>query len=210
MEGLSIIGELFEIERTCRALRLAADDFTRERRERAEPVLHMLDKWVWLNCERVDPRGRLDSAIGYYINQRDALRRFLEDGRLRLDNNLSEQQLRHVKVGEHNWMFFANETGIKWYSTFRSLIASCALHGLNCQLYLEQMLRLVPHWPRNRVLELAPKYWTRTVDNLDSHHQQIIGRPWESTPAPSCLMTSPRPATERTVDVSCAPVAEAS
>jgi len=53
------------------------------------------------------------------------------------------------------------------------------LHRLNPQLYLEQLLRLVPHWPKSRVLELAPKYWLNTVAKLEPSWRSILARPWE-------------------------------
>jgi transposase len=177
---LSIISKLFEVDRECREIPMP--DRTRVRAERAGPLLDLLDRWIAENKDRVDPRGPLDKAIGYYENQRDGLRRFLGDGRLRLDNNLSEQQLRKLVLGNHNWGFFANETGLRWYTTFRSLIASCHLHGIEPQRYLEQVLRLAPHWPVTRVIELSPKYWARTVAALDDRHRAIITPPWEAPP----------------------------
>ena len=157
LEALALIGKIFEVDRKLRLEGHDLETFTALRREGAKPILDLFDKWVDTNREVVDPRSPLDSAIGYYDNQRDALHRFLHDGRIRLDNNLSEQALRKLRVGEANWVFFANETGIAWYTTFRSLIASCLLHRLDPQLYLEQLLRLLPHWPNPRVLELSPK-----------------------------------------------------
>lgn len=53
------------------------------------------------------------------------------------------------------------------------------LHDLNPQIYLEQLLRIVPHWPKHRVLELAPKYWLDTVAKLDQKWRSILARPWE-------------------------------
>lgn len=179
LEALSLIGKLFEVDRDLRAQNLELEIFTELRAERAGPILELLDKWIELNRHRVDPRSPLDAAIKYYTNQRDALRRFLEDGRIRLDNNESEAALRKLVVGLSNWVFFANETGIRWYTTFRSLIASCMLHRLNPEIYLEQLLRIVPHWPKNRVIELAPKYWTRTVSGLDPKWRAILERPWQ-------------------------------
>jgi hypothetical protein len=82
----------------------------------------------------------------------------------------------------HNWQWFANETGLRWYTTFRSLIASCALHGLNAQDYLEQVLRLAPHWSVKRMLELSPKYWAKTVTGFDATMRSIVTRPWEGAP----------------------------
>lgn len=179
LEALSLIGKLFEVERELRAQKLDLATFTQLRAERAGPILALLDQWIELNRDRVDPRSPLEAAVTYYTNQRDALRRFLEDGRIRLDNNESEGALRKLVVGLSNWVFFANETGIRWYTTFRSLIASCMLHRLNPEIYLEQLLRIVPHWPKHRVLELAPKYWARTVANLDPKWRAILERPWE-------------------------------
>jgi transposase len=178
LEALAIISELFKINRECGEIPMP--ERTKERAARARPVLAIFDQWIERHREQVDPRGPLDKAIGYYENQRSALHRFLDDGRLRLDNNISEGQLRNLVLGRHNWQWFANETGLRWYTTFRSLIASAALHGLNAQEYLEQLLRLAPHWPVTRMIELAPKYWAQTVAGLDARLRAILRRPWET------------------------------
>jgi transposase len=183
LEALAIIGKLFEADRRCRDIEMPAR--TEARAAATKPVLALLDKWIDNHRDRVDPGGRLDKAIGYYDNQREALHRFLADGRIRLDNNISEAELRNVVLGINNWTFFANETGLKWYTTFRSLIASCRLHGLNPQDYLEQLLRLGPHWPVARMIELAPKYWAETIARLGPHHRALLARPWEIADVPA-------------------------
>jgi transposase len=177
MEALALIGKLFEADRRCRDIEMPAR--TEIRAAATRPVLALFDKWIDSHRDRIDPGGRLDKAIGYYDNQREALHRFLFDGRIRLDNNISEAELRNVVLGINNWTFFANETGLKWYTTFRSLIASCRLHRLNPQDYLEQLLRLGPHWPITRMVELAPKYWAKTIAGLDPQQRAILMRPWE-------------------------------
>jgi hypothetical protein len=179
LEALSLISKLFEVDRKLRVEHLDLETFTGQRAEGSRPILKLFDDWIALNRGRVDPRSPLEAAIGYYDNQREALHHFLTDGRIRLDNNLSEQALRNLVVGEANWIFFANETGIRWYTTFRSLIASCALHRLNPETYLEQLLRVVPHWPKSRALELAPKYWLETVNELEGRWPKMLERPWE-------------------------------
>lgn len=188
LEALAIISELFKIARECNEIPMPGR--TEARAARARPVLAIFDQWIARQREQVDPRGPLDKAIGYYENQRSALHRFLDDGRLRLDNNISESQLRNLVLGRHNWQWFANETGLRWYTTFRSLIASAALHGLNAQEYLEQLLRLAPHWPVTRMIELAPKYWAKTVAGLDARHRAILCRPWETGDIPTELATA--------------------
>ncbi|MFC1642341.1 IS66 family transposase [Myxococcota bacterium] len=194
LEPLALISKLFQVERECRALNLDLAEFTETRAQRAQPILNWLDQWVAAHADTVDLRSPLDEAIGYYENQRDALHRFLQDGRLRLDNGISEQALRHLVLGMHTWLFFENETGLRWYTAFRSLIASCALHKLNCQQYLEELLRLGPHWPKDRMIELAPKYWKQTRERLDPRQRMIITRPWERAgPAsPGELIAAPQ------------------
>jgi hypothetical protein len=142
----------------------------------------MLDAWIERAGPAVDPRTPLAAALTYYGNQRDGLRRFLADGRLRIDNNPCEQQLRSLVLGRRNWTFFENPNGAKWWCVFRSLIASCALHGIEPGLYLEQILRLAPHWPLPRMLELSPKHWAATLAALTSREREIIRRPWEPAP----------------------------
>lgn len=177
---LSLIAKLFEIDHECGAIPDLAER-TASRARRCKPLLEMLDEWMDRHRDAADPRGPLAKAIGYYDRQRIALHRFVDDARISLHNNGSEQQLRNLALGRHNWTFFANETGLRWYTTFRSLIASCRLHHLNAERYLEEILRLAPHWPASRVLELSPKLWSTTRNNLDARYRAIIARPWEVT-----------------------------
>lgn len=176
---LSLIAKLFEVDGECAEIS-DHDVRTTTRAQRSKPLLELLDQWMDRHRDQVDPRGPLAAAIGYYDNQHDALHRFVDDARIALHNNFSEQQLRNLALGRHNWTFFANETGLRWYTAFRSLIASCRLHGLNAETYLEEVLRLAPHWPAHRVLELAPKYWTATREGLDDKQRAILARPWEA------------------------------
>ena len=48
-----------------------------------------------------------------------------------------------------------------------SLIASCKLHRLDPEAYLRDLFRALAHWPKDRHLELAPRYWASTRARLD-------------------------------------------
>jgi len=177
-EALAILSKLFQVERETQGIPMPAR--TAERARRATPVLDLFDAWIARTRPRATTRTPLAAALTYYDNQREGLRRFLKDGRLRIDNNLSEQQLRHVVLGRRNWTFFENPNGLRWYAVFRSLIASCALHGIEPQDYLEEILRLAPHWSTTRMLELSPKHWAATRAALTADEREIIRRPWEA------------------------------
>lgn len=88
-------------------------------------------------------------------------------------------------MGRDNWRYFVNRTGLNWYTTFRSLIASCHLHGINPQTYLEEVLRLAPHWPATQLLQLSPKYWTHTRATLSAAQLDCLRSPWDRLSAPA-------------------------
>lgn len=175
-EALALIKGIFAIVRKAKRLPLA--ERTEYRRVHATPIVEALDAWVEAAKTKAEEGGRLQTALTYYTNQRVALGRFLTDGRLRADNNLSEGELRALVKGRDNWHHFETPAGLEWYCVFRSLISSCKLNGINPYDYIEQMLRLARHWPQERMLELSPKYWQSTVQRLDARQREIIEPAW--------------------------------
>jgi transposase len=165
-EALLRIRALFKLEEEWAHL---APKQRHERRQRvSRPMLDEFFAWAEGVFERVrGVRGPVATAFGYAIRQRDALRRFLDDGRLRLENNASERALRPIAVGRNAWLFFGSGDHAQAAANIFSLIASCVLHGLDAESYLADIIRVLPYWPRDRYLELAPKYWARTRARLD-------------------------------------------
>jgi hypothetical protein len=134
----------------------------------------------------------LRSALGYAQNQRAALMRFLHDGRLPLTNNQSERELRRVAVGRKAWLFVGSDDHAQAAGHLLTLIASARLHHLDPEAYLRDLLRVLPHWPRDRYLELAPRYWSATRARLDSRQLELdIG--WlDVPPSPAAQQPAPR------------------
>ena len=64
-------------------------------------------------------------------------------------------------------MFYGSDDHASAAGNILSLIASCKLHDLDPEPYLCEVIKVLPYWPRDRYLELAPKYWRRTRDQLD-------------------------------------------
>ena len=109
-----------------------------------------------------DTRGPLRSALGYTVRQADALRAFLMDGRLRLDNNPSEGELRKIVRLRDAALFAGSDIHAQSTAGILTLIASARLHGLDPEPYIRDVVRVLPHWPREHYLLLAPKHWART------------------------------------------------
>jgi transposase len=165
-EGLLRIRALFKLEEEWAGL---SPKQRHDRRQRvSRPMLDDFFAWAGGVFERVrDIRGPVASAFGYAIRQRDALRRFLDDGRLRLGNNASERALRPIATGRRSWFFMGSDDHAQAAANIFSLVASCRLHGLDVESYLTDVIRVMPYWPPNRYLELAPKYWAATRRRLD-------------------------------------------
>ncbi len=129
----------------------------------SRPVVDDFFAWVTGQYARVkDTRGLVATAFGYAVRQQAALRRFLDDGRLPMTNNHSERALRGIASGRRVWLFFGSDDHASAAANLLSLIASCELHRLDPETYLAEIIHVLPFWPRDRYLELAPKYWAAT------------------------------------------------
>ena len=127
------------------------------RRKLSAPIVEEFFEWCAEQAKVVLDGTPLDAALTYATNQKDALRRFLDDGRLPLDNNISERALRREAVGRKNWLFVGSDDGARTNTLFVSLLASCQI--------------LLPAWPRSRVLELAPASWQETLKQPETQQR---------------------------------------
>jgi transposase len=166
-EGLARIGRIFDLEDAWR------DDppevILRLRRQHLRPHLEAFFAWAEAEFEHLrNQRGLVRSAFGYAVRQKDALMRVLDDGRLILENNRSEREIRRIAVGRKGWLFVGSDAHGESTGHIFSLIASARLHRLDPEAYLRDLFRVLAHWPRDRYLELAPKYWAATRARLDA------------------------------------------
>ena len=141
----------------------------RLREQFLKPEIDAFFAFVHAELEKVkDQRGLLRSALVYAKNQEQALRRPLESPQLKLDNNASERALRKVAIGRKNWLFVGSDDHAQTTANLLSIVATAKLHDLEPEEYVRDLLRVLPHWPRERYLELAPKYWRETRARLDA------------------------------------------
>lgn len=156
-EGLARIGRIFELDASWRKKPPA--EIKRLRDTHLRPHVEPFFDWVEVEYDKVRyERGSLRSALGYAHRQKQALVRFLDDGRLALDNHRSERPLRSVAVGRKPWLFVASDDHAQSLSHIFTLVASARPHGLAPEQYLRDMIRALPHCPRERFLELAPLF----------------------------------------------------
>jgi transposase len=169
-EPFQQIQTLFLIERGIK--RAPPPERGKIRREKSGPVVEAFFEWCDAHQEEALDESPLHAAIRYATNQREALRRFVDDARLPMHNNVSERELRREALGRKNWIFVGSPDGARANTTFVSLLASCAMHGIEPWAYLRDLFCLLPSWPAPHVLELAPANWTALLQ--DSEVQQRL------------------------------------
>jgi len=168
-EALLRIGKLFEFDAKLRDKRRPPSKIAALRKRHLRAPVEDFLAFAEREFEHVkDRRGSLRSALGYSVRQQGALRAFLDDGRLRMDNNLSEGQLRKIVRIRDAALFAGSDGHAEAAGHILSLIASARLHRLDPERYLRDLVRVLPHWPRERFLELAPKHWAATRRRLDA------------------------------------------
>lgn len=176
---IGFIGLLYDAHLVSTDPKTGLTDGARRKAE-AEPVLAKLFDWIAIERPRVDDDAPTAKAMNYIVNHRTQLTRFLDDGMLRLDNNLAELELRREKVGAKNWLYCGSDDGAHWNAVVVSLVASCQLHKIEPWAYLRDVLTLLPSWPARRVLALAPKYWNETRQQPETQQRlaalRLLGR----------------------------------
>jgi transposase len=110
------------------------------RRSGAQPVLDELARRLERERTQAPPKSPLGQAIGYARNNWPSLGRYLEEGWLAIDNNLSERTLRAVAVGRNNWGVIGSEAGGRTAAVLYSLTATCKHLGIDPFAYLRAAL----------------------------------------------------------------------
>ena len=155
---LARIARLYhEVETPCTEMR--SEERAYYRQEHAKPILMGIFEKIEEVKQKTIPSEPLRKAIDYALNQKKALCRYLEDGRLKPDNNLAENAMRPVAVGRKNWLFVGSERGGRAAALYMSLIKSCKDNEINPWEYLDDVLRRIMNHPVNRLRELLPDQW---------------------------------------------------
>jgi hypothetical protein len=157
-EALRRIAELYAIERSIRGR--SAKERRHVRYTSARPLIEMMKPWLEMELGRVPPAGPLAEAIRYALARWPALTRFLDDGRIELDNNPVERAIRPIALGRKNHLFAGSDGGGVRWATICSLIATAKLNNVEPFAWLRDVLqRMTDGHPASRLDELLPWNW---------------------------------------------------
>jgi transposase len=174
---LAVIGRLYDIERAAQQATAAARLALRA--EHAAPLL--ADFKRWLDEQALLPKSLIGQAATYTRNQWAALNRYLEDGDLSIDNNVSERCVKPVAIGRKNWLFVGSPQAGSRAAALMSLVASCKNNQVEPWAYLRSLFTQLPSFSHDA--DLAPLLPDRWLQAHPHHRWTIADRRQEERAA---------------------------
>jgi transposase len=141
---LDLIGKLYSVEHQAEKQKLDSEQIKALRAEKSRPILDKLKALLDARIATTPPKSLLGKAIGYALKQWGRLLVYLEDGRLRPDNNLAENAIRPFAVGRKNWLFSGHPRGADASATLYSLIETAKANDLEPYRYLRHLFEHLP------------------------------------------------------------------
>lgn len=144
-EALRFFKILYQIEREAKNNCLTPEQRYDLRQQKSKPLMDKFKSWLDEMFPTVLPQSPLGKAMRYCINLWPGLIRFLEDGRLEIDNNMTEQEIKPLVIARKNFLFCASVDGAKALCMHFSFIRTAKLHGLDPYHYYVKLLKSIPH-----------------------------------------------------------------
>jgi hypothetical protein len=153
-EALDRIAALYAIEKEIRGR--PPDERQEIRMARAGPLLDSMKAWFNESLSKLSKKSEVTVAIHYALGRWTQLLRYVDDGRLEIDNNAAERALRAVALGRKNYLFAGSDSGGERAAAMYSLLGSAKLNGLDPEAYVSYVLARIADHPINRIDELLP------------------------------------------------------
>jgi len=140
-EGLAQIQALYRIEKDLRGQ--SADQRHAARQERSKPIVDAIELWLAQSRARVSAKSPTGEALKYIAKYWDGLIRFLDDGRIEMDNNPVERTIRPIALSRKNALFAGHDAGAQNWAVIASLVETCKLNGIEPHGYLSGVLTAI-------------------------------------------------------------------
>ena len=155
---LGRIAGLYKVEEEIRGH--PPDVRRRVRLERIAPLIEELRSALDDALRRLSPKSEMAKAIAYGRKRWTALKRFVDDGRLEIDNNIAERAMRSIAIGRKNWLFAGSKAGGERAAALYTVIETCKLNGIEPQAYIADVIaKVAGDWPASRWDDLMPWNW---------------------------------------------------
>lgn len=153
--ALKRIQNLYEIERSIKELSI--EERYRIRQEQAVTILEELERWMIEQYKAVTPKSPIGKALEYSMKRWKELSAYTTDGRLEIDNNKIENEIRPVALGRKNFLFAGSHESAQRIAMIYSLLATCKANGIDPLQWITRVLKEIPNRTVNNLEDLLPK-----------------------------------------------------
>jgi transposase len=145
--ALNLIGKLYGLEQ--RIKEKSIENKFNIRQSHAKPIAKELHDWLIKHKDKIPPKSKLGEAISYSLHQFDKFQRYLEDGRLSIDNNRAERAIKPFVIGRKAWLFSNTCNGVHASAILYSIVETAKANGLVVHDYISQCLQHIAEQPNN-------------------------------------------------------------
>lgn len=146
--------DIYEQERQMKDLTVGQRQKLRQ--EIILPRLEALHAWMLKEYPMVTPKSPIGTALSYSLKRWKQLTVFTTDGRLEIDNNKIENEIRPIALGRKNYLFAGSHESAQRIAMTYSLLASCKINGIDPAKWLTHVLEEIPRRAVNNIEDLLP------------------------------------------------------
>ena len=162
--ALSQIQLLYRLERKADQENISYQERAVMREQYARPIIESLEAWMEKTYPTVLPKSDMGKAIGYAYGLWSRMKNYLNDGRVKIDNNLVENAIRPIALSRKNFLFAGNHQAAENTAVICSLLSTCKEAGVNPREWLIDVLNKMPYLQQSGLetdlKELLPNNWS--------------------------------------------------
>lgn len=127
------------------------------RQEQSTAIIADLGPFWEKELSHISGKSKLAEAICYARSRREALERFLDDGRLDIDSNAVERAIRPQAITSKNVLFAGSDGGGKTSATIATLLQAAKMNDAGPFAWLSLTLqRIAAGWQNREFVQLLP------------------------------------------------------
>jgi transposase len=144
-KAISFISRLYALETQAKNKKLSPLERYQLRQEKALPILTKFKVWLDEANDKVINNSYIGKAIKYNLNQWHKLIRYVDDGHLGIDNNITERDIRPFTTGRKNWIFSKLVSGATASASLYSIVMTCRANDINPYYYFLHLFKALPN-----------------------------------------------------------------
>ena len=141
---LRLIARLYRIEDQLREAKAGPALLEAVRASHSAMIYHRTGRIMKVLLKRHRPQHLMGKALAYGLANWDRLGEYLRDGRIEIDNNLAENAVRPLRLGEKNWLFFGSKNAGHAAAIIYTIVENCRRHAIAPEPYLAELLNKLP------------------------------------------------------------------